>query len=73
MAGWGLDWGWQGRCGVWIQGWPRRSAAWKRAQLDWGCIWEESWYVGVLVCEDVGLGSVLKQKGLIFFHLKRFF
>lgn len=32
-----------------------------------GAVWEESWYVGVLACEDAGLGSVWKQKGLIFF------
>lgn len=69
MAGRGREQGWQGRQDAQIWGWPRRNAAWKRARLDQGCVWEESWYVGVLVREDVGLGSVLKQKGLIF-HLK---
>lgn len=43
------------------------KAAWKRALLGWGWVWKQSWYVGVLVHEDVGPGSVLKQKGLIFF------
>jgi len=62
LAGWGREQGWQGSrdAGVW------GSAAWKRARLDRGCLWEESWCVGVLAREDGGPGSVLKQKGLIF-------
>lgn len=46
--------------------WPRGDAAWKWALLGQGCVWEKSWYVGVLVHEDMELGSVLKQKGWIF-------
>lgn len=44
----------------------RGKAAWKWAPPGQGCVREKSWYVGVLVHEDVELGIVLKQKGLIF-------
>lgn len=66
MAGWGWEWGWQGRQDAGIWDWPRGNAAWKRALLGQGCAGEKSWYVGVLVHEDIELGSVWKQKGWIF-------
>lgn len=66
MAGWGREQGRQGRRDAQVWGWTRRNAAWKWARLDRGCVWEESWYVGVFVHELVEPGSVLKQKGLIF-------
>lgn len=65
VVGWGQEQGWQRRWDAQIWSWTKRNAAWKRARVVQGCVWEASWYVGELVCEDAGLGSVLKQQGLI--------
>lgn len=66
MEGWGWQWGWQGRqelgCGTGQGGrLPGKGLCWARAVLG-----RKNCCVGVLVHEDVELGSVLKQKALIF-------